>query len=54
MEEFDNEKMIPTKPKKVLGIFSNVEYECPWCGESDGIRPVMNVCPWCGQKFKWE
>ena len=53
MEE-DKEKMIPSKPREVLGIFEQIEYECPWCGETDGIKPFMNNCPWCKQLFKWE
>lgn len=54
MDEFDEEKKIPAEPRKVHGMFSEIEYECPYCGEIDGIRPPMNNCPWCGQIFKWE
>lgn len=54
MNELDIEKEIPTKPREVLGILGGSEYECTWCGESDGIRPPMNNCPWCGQLFKWD
>ena len=40
--------MIPQKLNKPLPNM----YECPWCGESEGINPMINYCPWCSQKLE--
>lgn len=41
------EKTIPMKARKPLpGVF-----ECPYCGETEFINPVIYHCPWCGQKL---
>ena len=46
-------KQTAEKPRKVLGIHGNVEYECGNCGESEFINELFNYCPWCGQKLDW-
>ena len=44
-------KQTAEKPRKVLGIHGNVEYECGYCGESEDINEMFSYCPWCGQRI---
>ena len=46
-------KQAAEKPRKVLGIHGNVEYECGYCGESEAINEMFSYCPWCGKKIDW-
>lgn len=46
-------KQTAEKPRKVLGINGNVEYECGYCGESEAINEMFSYCPWCGKKLDW-
>lgn len=47
------EKETGEKPRKVLGINGNIEYECGYCGESEAINEMFSYCPWCGKKMDW-
>ena len=55
LEEVEDamEKQTAEKPRKVLGINGNIEYECKYCGESEFINEIFSYCPWCGQKIDW-
>ena len=55
LEEVEDalEKETGEKPREVLGINGNVEYECGYCGESEAINEMFSYCPWCGQKIDW-
>ena len=46
-------KQIAEKPREVLGINGNVEYECGYCGESEAINEMFSYCPCCGKKLDW-
>lgn len=37
-------------PMKISKPLPNM-YECPWCGETQWINPIIEYCPWCGQKL---
>lgn len=42
------ERATPMKIKKPLPNM----YECPWCGETENINPMIDYCPWCSQKLE--
>ena len=43
------EKVTPIKIKESLPNM----YECPYCGETEFISPLIEYCPWCGQKLDY-
>lgn len=51
----DIEEIIEIKeratPMKIRKPLPNI-YECPWCGETEGINPIISYCPWCSQKLE--
>lgn len=52
MDDFEYMREIPTNCRQVLGLYGT-EWQCPYCGETEGIKCGMNLCPWCGQRFSW-
>lgn len=40
-----------TAPKKIITNIPGVEYECPYCRETEFVNPIIEYCPWCGQKL---
>lgn len=52
MNKTDIEFDIPTNCNQVIGLYG-LEWQCTYCGETEGIKCGMNMCPYCGHKFSW-